>query len=248
MRKLILLCTATTVEARACRAGISKADATHHFEILRSGMGLRNAHQALQARLKNFALQQPSLIVSTGFAGGWSPKLELGCWVLGRSVKNEAGEKRDLSASEDFSLVLQLPKRMSERCHSADFLSLSRPRSKPIVSSAQSDPSPDPSEAEFPIAVDMESYAWAQLSALHQIPFLILRLISDTPKDPLPDAIENFSAACLASTPADRFGYFARGISSTVARPKTVGKFLMRSAFMPRNLYEGWRAIVAALG
>ena len=232
---MILLCTATSVEAHACKSGIARSGTG--FEILQSGMGLKNARVALEARLAQERLPRPTLIVSTGFAGSWSEELPVGSWAVGRAVRIESGDRHEL---EDLSRIVHFSPGLLKRWRPAEFLSLSRPQSGDGTSRRGQ-------QSGLPVLVDMESYAWAELSRAHAIPFAILRMISDTPREPLPGAVENFAAAWTASRPLERAGYLARGLSRTVSEPRVLSKFLARSSRLPRRLADGWQEFAAEL-
>src|SRR5690348_4232683 len=88
---MILLCAATSVEARACESGVRAAGASR-FEVLKTGMGGSAATKALETRLKSTAHARPKLIVSTGFAGSWSPELSFASWALGHSIEKEKAQ------------------------------------------------------------------------------------------------------------------------------------------------------------
>jgi nucleoside phosphorylase len=202
---MILLCAATSIEARACRAGTSNA--AQPIEVLKTGMGLKNAEDALRIRLQNGASQpRPSLIVSTGFAGSWSPRYRVGDWVVGKTVAYEnRWAPLDLNPAREI-----LPSQ--ETLPRGDFRTLL----EPAIGNAE-------------VLVDMESFSWAKVAHEFQIPFLILRMISDSPSHPLPKTIQHLAT-----------GSFGRGMMSLPSEPRALMKFVARGARLPGLLKQGW--------
>src|SRR5689334_21122712 len=88
MKNRVLICTATSIEAKSVRAGITKAGLHEYFEILQTGMGSRQATRVLQSRLKTPTLPRPWIIISTGFAGSQSSVAKVGSWVMGSGVES----------------------------------------------------------------------------------------------------------------------------------------------------------------
>ena len=199
---MILLCAATSIEARACRAGTSSA--TRLIEVLKTGMGLKNAEEALRARLQNN--QKPSLIVSTGFAGSWSPRYRVGDWVVGKTIAYEnRWAPLDLNPAREL-----LPNQ--ERLPRGDFRTLL-----------------EPAIGNDEVLVDMESFSWAKVAHEFRVPFLILRMISDSPSHPLPRTIQHLAT-----------GSIGRGILSLPSEPRALAKFIARGARLPGLLKQGW--------
>src|SRR5262249_25453390 len=89
MSSLILVCAATSVEAKACRQGIKKSGQSDRYEILQVGMGMAHAKRTLEKRLMGSQLPRPTLVVSTGFAGSLSLSLPVGTWIYGKSIETE---------------------------------------------------------------------------------------------------------------------------------------------------------------
>jgi hypothetical protein len=227
MHTLTLLCAATRIEARACWAGILRAQAQSRFEILRTGMGDDRARFGLRARLENSRLPRPSLIISTGFAGSTAAELPPGFWASGRSIRSENGKTHLLDTKvRDLFLANERHKRIAH----ADFVSLIRPKSAPSFSAS----------GNAPTLVDMESSAWAGVAHAYEIPYLILRLVSDTPESPLPSAIEHFATAAVCEEPLERLRCVLRGTRHSLSAPKTMAMFLMKSSQLPMRLSEGW--------
>lgn len=228
MSAKILLCTATSIEARACERAIAQAEAQSRFEVLKSGMGLENAARALRSRLAARNHSRPTLIVSTGFAGSWSPDLSFGSWAIGQTIEKEEGTKQEL---ETTSHLLSLPNELRYRLQPARIISLTHPKS----AVQPGDP--------HPLAVDMESHAWAATSRDFSIPFLVLRLISDSPEAPMPEAVSQFAQAFTSQGSAQRFRHAARGLKHAVSEPQSLARFVGRSACLPKLLTDGWRQI-----
>ena len=61
----VLVCVATSYEARACRQGIQEAGLEHDIEILTTGMGFENARAGLLRRLRQ-SQGRAALLVRAG--------------------------------------------------------------------------------------------------------------------------------------------------------------------------------------
>jgi nucleoside phosphorylase len=225
---MILLCTATGLEAQACREGLRQAghlaaatDTTPQFEIIKTGMGQKNAHHGLAERLALRTRPRPSLIISTGVAGSLSPGVGIGTWAWAKSLRAESGEPLELdSPAHPFA-------EKTRRIRAVDFLSLHGPLSTPHVGPG-------------PLLVDMESLAWAEVSRRHKIPFMVLRMVSDCPEQPLPEAIHSFVLASVAESWRERVEHGLRGTSRLARRPLSLGRFILQSRNLPRMFSQGW--------
>jgi nucleoside phosphorylase len=232
---LTWVCAATSVEAKACRQGIARAGRSERFEILQTGMGLKQARIALEKRLSDPRLPRPDRVISTGFAGSWTRELSVGSWVLGRSIEMKDGDGF-------FELMDDLPFRQA-------------PRLPPLVSvrvvtllqaCSHGDVSHRSGKPERPFAVDMESYAWAELCAREKIPFHIIRLISDNPDAPLPEAVGSFASIATAASAQEKLRHLSDGLTQVVSSPKTMAGFILRGTRLPGLLAQGWQEIAHA--
>jgi nucleoside phosphorylase len=215
---LVLICAATSVEARACRTGIERAGATARFEILQTGMGRVAAEKVLRERLGRGA--RPEWIVSSGFAGSRMREAEFGSWAMATSIEAGAvsGRINELISRAGLS-VIAAPWQMVD-----------------AVAGAQ---------AQVPegIIVDMESGALGSVAAAEGIPFDVLRVISDTLERPIPQAVAMLSSATLESDSSARRGAFTNGLMAALREPGRVLDFGLRTMKLPAVLADGWAAL-----
>lgn len=140
--------------------------------LIQAGMGAEGVARALTA------LDKPSPLLSAGFCGGLSPAAHLGDIVIGSQVVGKAG-----SFSAD-PLLLESASRAFKALgcpfHVGPILTVDE-----VVVSA--DRMRGPVEPEI-LAVDMESAHLAEAAQRQDIPFLGIRVVSDTPS--IPWAIE----------------------------------------------------------
>ena len=151
---------------------------THEIAATVSGIGKVNAALTAMTLIKHY---QVDLILNIGISGGLDASLEIGDFVLGRDIVyhdvwcgegNEYGQVQDMPLyyHSDAALVAKLPQfKQGLLCCGDRFVSESSELNA--------------IKNKFPqaLAVDMESAAIAQTCWLHQIPFLCIRQISDTP-------------------------------------------------------------------
>jgi adenosylhomocysteine nucleosidase len=121
------------------------------------------------------ARYRPSLLIGAGVAGGLTADLGVGDLVVAHRVLDEDGETPGPNG------VLVVAAAAKPGAHQGTLLTLDRP----LVSAAE--------KAQWaarvgppPAAVDMESAAWARAAAAHGVPFLIVRIVSDTAEEELP--------------------------------------------------------------
>lgn len=139
-----------------------------------SGVGPRNAERATRDLL---AAGHPSLVVSAGVAGGLNPSLKIGDVILAGSIIDEASGQRFHPRADFTGHGLRFT-----------FLSVSRM----ITSTADKRSLAAKYGAD---AVDMESAAIAKVCAEKGVPFAVVRAISDTAEEALPQAIASFFGA-----------------------------------------------------
>lgn len=221
----VLLCAATALEARACRSAIREARMEESIEVLRTGMGLHRARTALEARLSGGPL--PAWVISTGFAGCRSATLRVGQWVFARTVSLESGRKLELAEA-----VPPFFRPESDSAIEADFISLS---------GVEILESPDDAEAtETPVIVDMESFAWAEAATARGIRFQALRIVSDTPADPLPAVVAHLVAVSTGGNWRARARAALQGGRAAATDPRSLGRFARRTSRLSRLMTEGW--------
>ena len=166
--KPMLVCTATALEAHACALAFAQVpDAAGRFEVLQTGMGMAAAGRALKERLTRG--RRPWAIVSTGLAGSVRRDIAVGTWVMATQVV--AQDAVPIALSDGLGTLWQ---QAGIACRAQTFRTVDH-------ITLQADPS-----APHAAVVDMETYAWAEVAAQHRLPCAALRVISDTPDQPLP--------------------------------------------------------------
>jgi nucleoside phosphorylase len=126
--------------------------------VIVTGMGARNAVNSLEAAIQR---QRPSIVWSCGFAGGLNPRLHPGTVVFSTPDDLIAERLRDAGAVRG---MFELSGRVA----------ITAREKKQLWEETGSD------------AVEMESLAMAPVCARENIPFVIVRVISDGQTDNLP--------------------------------------------------------------
>ena len=144
-----------------------------------SGIGVRfvcggGSAQALAAQLSVLAGDAAG-IISFGMAGALDPGLNLGDWVIGSRLTGAVQEACDPAWVA--ALARCLPRARVGTCF-ADGRMISTPGAKRDLASRY-----------HALAVDMESHVAAAAAAKAQLPFAILRCVSDEAISALPPAI-----------------------------------------------------------
>lgn len=237
VNSVILVCVATSVEAKACRQGIARAGQTDHYELLQTGMGIIQARLALEKRLANLQLPKPSRVISTGFAGSWTNELRVGNWISGQSVETQSGQDRVELSKMNLEEAL-LSRKLSFPVHPSRVITIEQANSHGRASSSVLSPS-------LPVIVDMESYAWAEICQARGIPFQILRIVSDTPDAPLPESVGSFASVATAPTVQEKFKSITRGLTQVVQDPLALAGFITRGTKLPGLLSQGWQEIAS---
>ncbi len=222
----VLVCAATGIEARACRAGArqAKSDAV---EVLQTGMGVVAAADALRRRLS--ASPRPRWLISSGFAGSRDESVGLGTWLFASSLMHGSLDVPVSGLLDGALMKVPLPAR------SAAFVTVD------LVHGPED-------EAQAGVAVDMESAALGSLAYDAGIPFDVLRVVSDTVVEPVPKALALFSAAVLEKEAAVRRRALTRSLSVAAQSPKALVDFVLRTVFLPRVLADGWAHLARGLG
>lgn len=236
MNKVILVCAATSVEAKACRLGITKANQSDRFEVLQTGMGLEKARDALSKRLNDSSLPDVSHVISTGFAGSWTHQLSVGDWILGRTVELQSGSKPIELGRLTLASKISFPFRNSR------IVSLTRASAQGEVSQS---PSQSNDEPALPIVVDMESYSWAEICQKHGIPFQVIRMVSDNPNAPLPKSVGTFASVFTAPSVGAKMRSIAQGVQQAASEPMNLARFVARGTQLPGLLERGWQELSA---
>lgn len=237
----VLICAATRAEEIACKKGLEVSGHSARFEVLRTGMGLIAAERALRARFESGPL--PTRVFSTGYAGAWSSDLQIGDWVTASDLWEEAGSgfARARFQVEAFS---GFARRSRAEARNEPEDSISKLKHCSLVSVTRLMRSPDLSQTPLPrmrLAVDMESLALARVCAERGVPLTVLRWVTDTPSEPLPEFVGSFSSALLADSFSERLALGTQGFANLFRRPADVAGLLQGGAFWAKGLSELWR-------
>ena len=152
----VLVCFAVEDEAGPFRKNLPSEI---RCEVLITGMGRRNCERKFQAAL---ATSRPSLVLSSGFAGGLNPNLETGTIVF------DAAPDSQLSAS------LQAFGARPGTFHCADQIAPTADAKRKLREATGAD------------AVEMESAIIRGICAQRNIPAVTIRVISDSAQEDLP--------------------------------------------------------------
>lgn len=184
------------VEARIGATGVA---------IAATGSGPKNARRE-SARLCE-ALH-PAALLGAGVAAALSNELENGDLLVSRRVRGAGGE---LPAPDE----RLLSRALAAGARAGTLFAVERP----AVTAQEKADLAALADSSGPAAVDMESSAWAESASDAGIPYLVVRSISDSAGEPLPDYI----AASL-----DENGGISRGsvVSGALQRPSTIPALL----------------------
>ena len=226
---MILVCAATGTEAAACRRGIADAGAAG-LEVLETGVGPARAAEALARRLPPRADggprspdREPALVVSTGFAGALTAGVASLAWVTASSVHRLVDGR-----AEEVVLPPGLL-RLAQGAIPCQVVSADHALARGVPGLVD------------PAAVDMESAALAEVAGAAGVPFLVLRLVTDTPARPLAPLGRRLALALAAEGVADRAAHGARAALETARSPLRSAAFVRDSLGWRARLRAGWR-------
>ncbi|MDZ4783092.1 MAG: hypothetical protein SGJ19_22835 [Planctomycetia bacterium] len=169
--------------------------------LVESGVGQRRAAEAASAVIEG---HRPRWLISIGFAGGLSDDVKRHDLVVGNSVASLSGER--------LAIDMKLDPTGQPGLHVGRLLTVDR-----IVRT------PDEKRAlaaqHEALAVDMESFAVAQVCQRERTRFMAVRVISDAAQDELPRDVERLIER---PTMAGKLGAAAGAI---VRRPNSVKDF-----------------------
>jgi nucleoside phosphorylase len=123
------------------------------------------------------ASHRPSLVIGAGVAGGLTPDLGTGDLVVAHRVLDAGG--REVTPWPDAVRVVYAAAKPGAR--QGTLLSVERP-----LLTAEEKAAAAALAAPPPAAVDMESAAWAAAAAARGVPYLIVRIVTDTAEEELP--------------------------------------------------------------
>jgi adenosylhomocysteine nucleosidase len=145
---------------------------------------------------------RPLAVVGAGIAGALSPGLPAGAIIASNRVRDSTGD----APAPDARL---LSRAIEAGAAAGTLLTVARPVT------ATEEKKRLAASLEGPSAVDMESAAWARAAASRGIPYLVVRSISDSAEEGLPD----YFAACLGEDGAIRRGAV---VARALARPSRI--------------------------
>jgi nucleoside phosphorylase len=226
---VILVCAATRTEAAACRRGIADAGAPD-IEVLTTGVGPARAAAALARRLRTGAghapltpERRPALVVSSGFAGALTAGLAPLDWVTSSSIHRLVDGR---------AVELALPPGALRTA--VDAIACRIVSAEHAIAHAVAGVS-------APAAVDMESAALAEVAAAAGLPFLVLRLLTDTPARPLPAVGRALAATLAAAGALSRAAHCARAALDAALAPTVAAAFVRDALRWRAGLRAGWR-------
>lgn len=173
--------------------------------LVASGDGAARASASVSFLLREFPV---SFLVGVGAAGALVPSLEAGEIVVASHVVDESGE----TPAPDASLIARAA---ALGAKPATLVSTARPICSSKEKSAVA--------VRFGVAdsasavVDMESAAWARVAASRGVPFALLRAVSDTFEESLPEFL---SSSLSRDGSVDRAAVFRRLVLHPGALPR----------------------------
>ena len=177
--------------------------AGRRLALFESGAGAGQAAAATEALIET---HRPSWVISAGFAGGLVPKLKRHDIVMTDSVVNAAGQRLGIDLKIDADAL-------PAGVHVGRILSVDQiarlPSEKELLGRRH--------EA---LAVDLESFAVAEVCARRGVRFLGVRIITDTMDEQLPPDIQHLTDQTNA---ASRLG---AALGSVCRRPKSLKDML----------------------
>jgi nucleoside phosphorylase len=221
----VIVCAATETEAAACRRGVA-ASGIEGVEVLRTGVGAFRAGQTLARRLARE--RSRPLVVSAGFAGALGGGIEVGEVVTGHSV-------HALAPPGHPAAVLAPGLR-------------SVPGVRPVhLVSADSVVIGGAGWRSGPAVVDMETAALAGAARAAGSPLAVLRVVTDTPAEPLPELARAAAAALASPAGLRRAALAGRTVAEALRAPRAALALARASRGWTRALEEAVRGRTAAL-
>jgi len=169
--------------------------------VARSGPGREEAARATECLIDGHA---PKWVLSSGFAGGLSPKLARHDLVMVDRLADVEGNRLDLELQVDREWLARTPGVHVGRLLTADRV-VRLPDEKRSLG-----------QKHEAVAVDMETFATAEVCRRRKVRFMAIRVISDAVDDELPEDIEKL---LRQKTTAGRLG---AAVGSIWRRPSSV--------------------------
>lgn len=164
----------TLTKQRCAKGALVKLNETTLFSY--SGAGADNAHAAAELLIQHGATQ----LISWGCAAALSPNLQSGDLVLATAIISLENPRISINSAWHNKINGLLTGKLT--VHQGELLS-----SKVLINTCQE--KQQLFEQTHAIALDMESYAIAEVAQNHTIPFLAIRVIADTATMALPKAV-----------------------------------------------------------
>jgi adenosylhomocysteine nucleosidase len=193
--------------------------AAQEVHIVHTGVGETVARARLNEYLQN---NSPSFLISSGFAGATQEDYQLGDLILARNFSDPG--------------VLTRAERILQEQNVRTVVGWTA--AKIMNSAAEREQIWNQYQA---IAVDMESRAIAEICAAHGLPMLSLRVLSDTPRDPLRIPSDILFDVQRQRTPMLRLLGYLAGHPSCI--PKLI-RFSGQIARIRRSLTEALLKVV----
>jgi len=236
---------ATRAEASACRRGIRRGAGPGRDElrVVRTGMGTRASARAFE-RLRSRAT--PSLAVSTGFAHATDPRVEIGSWFRARAI-HRASDRPGVPARRIETREPDLGRAL-RAVPAAELVTVDRLHRSGPLPELRRDAATTGNERPLVLLVDMETAALAEIASREEIPFLALRLVTDTPRRPLPPLLDAWtSAATYPATVRARALLTMYAFRETLRHPGDTARLVREGRAWCRRLREGWEGFAREL-
>ncbi|HTT04034.1 MAG TPA: hypothetical protein VMF64_02000 [Steroidobacteraceae bacterium] len=175
-------------------SGLRSAAAGMHLSVLASGMGCLRAARAAQRLVREGA----GALLCFGVAGALDPSLRCGDIVLASEVICAQPLALQLPGMRPTALPAQARLRTAELWRAR--LAAALMRQAPVIEAPMLTSTELICEAREKkllfrqtgaVAVDMESAAVGVVANLHNLPFMVLRVIADTAEDALPSVLRS---------------------------------------------------------
>lgn len=179
--------------------------AGRNVAVMVSGAGRNAAAVATEALITG---HRPGWVLSTGFAGGLDPRLGRRHILMADQLADTSGDELSLDLKVDPASLSDLPEVHVGRLLTADSV-IRLPEEKKSLGRRYD-----------ALAVDMESFAVAEVCRRYQVGFLAVRVINDAADDELPPDVKHLLAQ---KTGVARLG---AALGSIWRRPSSFGDML----------------------